>query len=317
MIDPQALVQERLAHNSWGLLGSQGHILGIDLGGYGLRAALIDLHDHTYSSMQAPFSEENPEQAIAEAIACAKQLLASKGVDTSRLVRIGVGFGGPIDIRHGIIRLAPRRPAWENFPLQATFEQAFDATTLVDNDANLIALGEATFGVGKGYTNLFYLHLSSGVGGGLVLDGRLYHGATATAGEIGHAMVGAGKSATLEELVSIGGLLRRADELGLTTNNLADLFSDHPAAQQVVRETTEVLALRLAQVAALIDPQMIVLGGVVARIGGDTLVHGVAAQFNNFIAPAFVRPIPVVASVLGPDSIAIGCLALALESLYE
>lgn len=322
MTDPQTLVQERLAHNSWGLLGTQGYVLGIDLGGYGLRTALVDLHNHTYISMHAEMQNGTPEQVVTQAENLARDLLTANGVTTDRLVRVAVGFGGPVDTRYGTVRFSPRVGGWENFPLQERFEQSFDTVTLVDNDANLIALGEATFGVGKGSNNLFYLHLSSGVGGGLVLDGRLYHGATATAGEIGHAVVGqgwdgVGQPATLEELVSIDGLVRRAHTLGLDTANLNDIFSDHPIGRKVVEATIGLLALRLAQVTALIDPQIIVLGGIVVRIGGDSFVQAIGEQVNQFIAPQFARPVPVVASVLGFDSVVIGALALAMGSLCE
>ncbi len=322
MTDPQTLVQERLAHNSWGLLGTQGHILGIDLGSYGLRTALVDLHSHTYTSTHAEIQSDDPERVVEDTIRLTQKLLTDHGVTVDRVVRIGVGFGGPINQRNGTIRFSPRKSGWENFPLQARFEQVFDAVTLIENDANLIALGEATFGVGKGCSDLFYLHLSSGVGGGLVLNGRLYHGATATAGEIGHAVVGqgwdgVGQPATLEELVSIDGLLRRATSLGLSTQNLNDIFSDNPIGQRVVHETVDLLALRLAQVVALLDPQTIVLGGIVVRIGGETFVQAIEQRVSSFIAPQLARPVPVVTSVLGFDSVAIGGLALALDSLCD
>jgi glucokinase len=211
---------------------------------------------------------------------------------------------------------------WENFPLKDHFEQAFDTVTVVDNDANLIALSEAVFGVGRPHKHLFYLHLSSGVGGGIVINERLYHGATATAGEIGHAVVRQSTSdfaaaPTLEELVSISGILRRARYAGFETDNLHDIFSDHPIGQRVVRETVDLLAMHLAQVVALLDPQMIVLGGIVVRIGGQSFVENIGRQIRRYIDPQFARPVEVVSSALGIDSVAIGALALALESMSD
>lgn len=322
MTDPQALVQERLTHHTWGILGSSGHVLGVDLGGYGLRSVLIDLQRHAYSSKQAEVHGTDPQKIVDAALELTRELLAAQGVTPDRLLRIGVGFGGLVDPHEGRIRLAPRVPGWENYPLKQAFEQAFDAVTLVDNNANLIALGEATFGAGRGYAHLCYLHLSSGVGGGLVLNGQLYHGATATAGEVGHVVVrgaleGADHPRTLEELVSVSGLLRRAGESGLKTDNLEDLFSDHPAAHQVLDETVDVLARHLAQVIVLLDPEVIVLGGVVVRIGGSRFVQRIADQVKVYIAPRLSRSVNVIASALGADSIAIGAVALALESLRD
>jgi glucokinase len=324
MNDPQALVQARLAHNSWGLLGTQGYILGIDIGGYGLRAALIDLHNHTYASVHREVTANNAQAVVADAIELASDLLAAHGITSDRLVRIGVGFGGPVDAQRGVTIISPRMPGWEQFPLKERIESVFGAVTLVDNDANLIALAEATFGVGREVQHLFYLHLSSGVGGGLVLDGHLYHGATTTAGEIGHAVVGpvdpiwpGERPGTLEQHLSVTGLLRRAAQLGFATDRLDDIFSDHPVGRQVVAEATDLLAVHLSQIVALIDPQMIVLGGVVTRHGGQAFISAIQGQMRGYMASLIERPVPIVASVLGFESVAIGGLALALESLRD
>jgi glucokinase len=324
MNDPRTLVQDRLARNSWGLLGTQGYILGMDIGGYGLRAALIDLHGHTYTSTHREISTTSADTVVADAITLARDLLAEHGVAPGHLVRVGVGFGGPVDARAGVTIISHRMAGWERLPLRERVEEALGAVTLLDNDANLIALAEATFGVGRDVQHLFYLHLSSGVGGGLVLDGRLYHGATTTAGEIGHAVVGPidpiwprERPGTLEQHLSIQGLLRRAAELGLETNLLSDIFGDHPVGRQVAAEAADLLAVRLSQIVALIDPQMIVLGGVVARSGGDGLIAAIEERMRGYMASLVERPVPIVGSVLGFESVAIGGLALALESMRD
>jgi glucokinase len=322
MAHPEELVRQRLEQNTWSILGQQGYVLGVDLGGYGLRAALIDLHTNTFTSATTPVQQTEPQPLIEEALNMVNGLLQQNHIGTERLVRVGVGFGGPVDPQQGIIRLSPRMSGWENFPLKDHFEQAFDTVTVVDNDANLIALSEAVFGVGRPHRHLFYLHLSSGVGGGIVINERLYHGATATAGEIGHAVVRQSTSdfaaaPTLEELVSISGILRRARYAGFETDNLHDIFSDHPIGQRVVRETVDLLAMHLAQVVALLDPQMIVLGGIVVRIGGQSFVENIGRQIRRYIDPQFARPVEVVSSALGIDSVAIGALALALESMSD
>ena len=260
MNDPKPLVQDRLFHNSWGFLGNQGYILGMDIGSYGLRSALIDLHSHTYHSAYHDTSAASAEDLLGESIALAANLLKQHGVAHDRLVRVGVGFAGPVDARRGIAQLSHRVPGWEQYPLQQRIEEAFGAVTLIDNDANLIALAEATFGIGRDVQHLFYLHLSSGVGGGLVLDGRLYHGASTMAGEIGHAPIGPldpvhpDQPHTLEQHLSIRGLLARAAELGLETDLLSDIFGDNPVGRKVVAEAVDVLGVRLAQIVALIVP---------------------------------------------------------------
>lgn len=324
MLDPTPLIQERLSQNRWGLLGGQGCVLGFDVGSYGLRAALVDLSRHTYVSAHREPERETPQELVGGAIDLGNELMAAHSVTSSQLVRVGAGFGGPVDVRQGIVLLSPRIPGWERYPLRETFENAFDATCVVDNDANLIALAEATFGVGRNTQHMVYIHLSTGVGAGLVLDGRLYHGATTTAGEIGHAVVGpvdptrpGERPKTLEEHVSIKGLLNRAAELGLHTTLLSDIFSDHPAAQQVVAEAIDILAVRIAQIVALIDPQMVVIGGVVARNGGEAFISAIRERMHMYIGKMVERPVQVVGAMLGADSVAIGAVALALESMRD
>ena len=324
MNDARTLVQDRLARNSWGLLGTQGYILGMDIGGFGLRAALVDLHSHTYTAVHREVSTANAGAVVADSIELARDLLHQHGVAPGHLVRVGVGFGGPVDARAGLTIVSHRMAGWERLPLRERIEEALGAVTLLDNDANLIALAEATFGVGRDVQQLFYLHLSSGVGGGLVLDRRLYHGATTTAGEIGHAVVGPidplrpnERPGTLEQHLSIAGLLRRAAELGLETDLLSEIFGDHPVGRQVADEAANLLAVRLSQIVALIDPQMIVLGGVVARNGGDALIAAVQERMSGYMAWLVERPVPIVASVLGFESVAIGGVALALESMRD
>lgn len=324
MSNPQVMVEERLSQDKWGILGSQGYILGLDIGSYGLRAALIDLQKHTYASIHREASSDQAESLVTGVIELAGELLDTHQVKMNRLVRVGVGFGGPVDVRRGVVLMSPRLSGWEQFPLAERIEAAFGADTLVDNDANLIALAEATFGVGRDVQNLFYLHLSSGVGGGLVINGRLYHGATTTAGEIGHALIGPIERphteqapVTLERRVSIRGLLQRAGDLGLQTDSLNDIFSDNPVGQQVIAETTDVLAARLSQIAALLDPEMIVLGGIVVRIGGDDFINAITNYMHDYMVWEVERSTPLVASMLGFDSVAIGGVALALESMRE
>jgi glucokinase len=324
MNDPQPLVQDRLARNSWGFLANQGYILGIDIASHGSRAALIDLHSHTYHCAHRDVSAVSPDAIVSDAITLACELLTKHGVAPDRVVRVGVGFAGPVDARSGVVHLSHRMTGWEKFPLKERIEDAFGAVTLLDNDANLIALAEATFGVGRDVQHLFYLHLSSGVGGGLVLDGRLYHGGTTTAGEIGHAVVGPidpqhpqGPPHTLEQHLSIQGLLARAAELGLQTDLLSDIFGNSPIGRQVVNEATDLLAVRLSQIVALIDPQIIVLGGVVTRSGGDGFLSAIEERMRTYTASLVEKPIEIVASVLGFESVAIGGLALALESMRD
>ncbi len=318
------LIKGWLSRADGNLLGGQGSVVGVDVGSYGLRAIVADLNGTKAHSAIKTLPEGDAETITAAALALVGDLLATSGTHARQLVRIGIGFGGPVDADAGVTRVHYRRPGWERFPLAERFEAAFDAPALLDNDANVIALGEACCGAGQEAQNVFYLHLSTGVGGGMVIDGRLYHGATTTAGEIGHAIVrrdgptcSCGAKGHLESYVSLRALLRRLGELGVATDDLAVVFGNGAAAKQTLAEATELLGMTLANVVTLLDPQMIVVGGIVARTGGEAWIKQLSQALHAALPPTLVHDIPVALSTFNHDSVAIGGLALALTSLNE
>lgn len=323
MSDALELVRRWLQRGDGAIMGGQGLVLGVDVGSYGLRAIVADLHGTMVFDANRELPDGDAEVITDAAIALVRDLLQQHGLSDRRLVRIGIGFGGPVDADAGTTRVHYRRPGWENFPLAERFEAAFDAPTLLDNDANVIALGEACC-VERDVRNLFYIHLSTGVGGGMVFDGRLYHGATTTAGEIGHSVVrsdgppcSCGGKGHLETYLSIDGLLRRLGELGTATSNLNAVFDDTPAARQVVHEATEILGMTLANAVTILDPQVIVVGGVVARNGGNGWLDLLHTRLREALPPTLRSDIQVLPSSFHQDSVAVGGLALVLASMQE
>lgn len=323
MDEPLELVKRWLQRRQNDLAGSQGSVIGVDIGSYGLRAIVADLQGQQVVADHRPLPTGNADTIVEQVLDLTRGVL-QQSARSQHVARIGLGFGGPVDSNAGVTRLSHRTSGWENYPLATRFEEAFDAPAMLDNDANVTALAEATCGAGADRRNLFYLHLSSGVGGGIVLDGRLYHGSTMVAGEIGHVIVrydgppcSCGGNGHLESYVSIGGLLRRVNELGLRTDDLEQVFGEEQAGKQTVAETTEMLGRILANVATLLDPEMIVIGGTVARIGGDAFIQAISDQLQVGLPPTMRRDVPVVASTFGHDSVAVGALALAACSLSE
>ena len=318
------LLKHWLERGDGALVGNQGSVLGVDIGSYGLRAIVADVHGTKVEGTTRPLPEGDAEAITTAGIALVRDLLERSHTPAQRLVRIGIGFGGPVDAGARLTRIHYRRPGWEHFPLAERFEAAFDAPALLDNDANVIALGEACCGAGQDARHLFYLHLSTGVGGGMVIDGRLYHGATTTAAEIGHAIVrrdgppcSCGGQGHLETYVSVRALLRRLGELGIETNDLSVVFGDSPPARQTVAEATELLAITLANVVTMLDPQIIVVGGIVARTGGEQWIKHLAQELHAVMPPTPPRSVQVAPSTFNHDSVAVGGLALALASLQE
>lgn len=326
MSEPLELVKRWLERGQGDLMGSQGSVLGVDIGSHGLRAIVADLQGHHVAADSRPLPSQtaDADATVTEAIALVRSLLEQSGRSAERIVRIGVGFGGPVDRNSGVTRLSHRAPGWEQYPLARRFEEAFDAPTLLGNDANVIALAEASCCVGHDVRDLFYLHLSSGVGGGLIVDRRLYNGASTTAGEIGHAIVrydgpacSCGARGHLESYVSVDGLLRRANELGMHTDDLEQLFADGSAGQQTVAEAADLLGMTLANVINLFDPHMIVIGGIVARRGGEPFMDMIRPRCQDALPPGMRRPVPIVLASFGFESVAVGALALAVQSLDD
>ena len=318
------LIRDWLARGEGALVGGQGSVLGVDIGSYGLRAMVADLRGIKVDEAYRQLPEGDAEAITTAGIALARDLLDRSDIQARQLVRIGIGFGGPVDADARVTRVHYRRPGWEHFPLAERFEAAFDAPALLDNDANVIALGEACCGAGRDARHLFYLHLSTGVGGGMVIDGRLYHGATTTAAEIGHAIVrrdgppcSCGGRGHLESYVSVGALLRRLGELGVETNELRAVFDDGAAARQTLAEATELLGMTLANVVVMVDPEMIVVGGIVARTGGEQWIEELARELFGALPPKLPHNVKVAPSTFNHHSVAVGGLALALASLQE
>lgn len=324
MDQPFERVQQWLAKSSSAVLGGQGLAVGVDIGSYGLRAVLADLQTNQLHSATTSMPDGDAAATITAATSLVQELIAQSGRNQRHLIRIGIGFGGPVDADQGVTRVSYRQAGWEQFPLRSRFESTFDTPTLVDNDANVTALAEAACGAGTAAQNLMYLHLSTGVGGGMVVDGRLYHGATTSAGELGHATVhrqgppcSCGGHGHVESYVSVGALLRRLGELGHASDDINAVFADLPAARKTVTEATELLGVVLANVVALTDPELIVIGGIVARSGGEPFLAAIREQLQQSLPPTFARTIPILPATFGPDSVAVGGLALALASLQD
>jgi glucokinase len=202
------------------MLTADGYVIGIEVGVRGRRVAVADLEGKVVSQRQATTPPPDPDATIAEIDGLFRACLEEAGLRPEKLVRAGCGFSGPVDATSGVVLSSPRLDGWEGIPLGNLLEERLGLPTLVDNDARVAALGEARYGAGRGEQQLAYVHLGTGLGGGLVLDGRLYRGATATAGEIGHILVNedgplcsCGKPGHLEAYASGTAIVQRALEL--------------------------------------------------------------------------------------------------------
>ncbi len=212
-----------------------------------------------------------------------------------RLAAIGVSFGGPVDARKGLVRLSHHVPGWQDVPLAALLAEEFAAPAAVDNDANVAALGEWRYGAGQGCDSLLYVTVSTGIGGGWVLDGRIWSGADGMAGELGHVVVRpggtpcvCGKRGCVEAEAcgpamarKAAARLRESPHAGSLLLNLAGGRPDavtgemvaraaqagDPLAQDVLMEGAAALGSGLAAAINLVNPAVVVLGGGVTKAG--------------------------------------------------
>ena len=248
-------------------------------------------------------------------------------IDKRRIQAVGVGFGGPVNWRTGKICRSHQVEGWSEFDLESWFQRLTGARVAADNDANVAALGEARHGAGTGFSPVFYVTLGSGVGGGLVVDGKIYHGATPGEAEIGHLRLdrcgktvesrcsGWAVDARIRELEgreSAGVLARLVGQAagGEARHLTAALQQEDPVAKRVLQETAEDLAFGLSHVVHLFHPEIIILGGGLAGVG-EPLRAAVEHDLGRFIMEAFAPGPRVALAMLWEDAVPVGALELA------
>ncbi|WP_414564548.1 MULTISPECIES: ROK family protein [unclassified Anabaena] len=308
-------------------------ILALDFGGTKLAAAIVNSGSQKWLSYERRFS---PVNANANTDLDIMRSLINSLLPGEKPAAIGVSFGGPVDASTGTVRLSHHVAGWENIPLKQLLEHEFSVPVSVDNDANVAALGEYRFGAGAGHDSLFYITISTGVGGGWILNGQPWRGVGGMAGEIGHMVVDpagpvclCGKRGCVERLASGPYMAKNAREglenephtgeilRGLVSNNLelitGKVVSEAAAqgdelAQDILSQSAWALGVGIGNVANLINPELFILGGSVTKAGGNwwDVVQKVARETA---LPEI--DFAVVPAALGDDAPLWGAVALA------
>ncbi|PYJ01182.1 MAG: sugar kinase [Verrucomicrobia bacterium] len=298
----------------------QTHCCGIEIGGTKLQIVAGDGSGTIFERQRFTVERAGGAKRIRRQIEMALPPLLARWAPAA----VGVGFGGPVNRKTGCIARSHQIKGWSGFPLGEWLHRLAGAPVWVENDANTAALGEALRGAGAGCNPVFYLTLGSGVGGGCVVDGRIYHGATPGESEIGHVRLD--KSGTIvEERCSgwaVDAKIRRLktggvksvlrDWLPATPGAEAKLLpralaAKDPAARQILEETAEDLALALSHITHLFHPEVIVLGGGLSLVG-QPLRAAVAKALPRFVMNAFRAGPRVRLAALGEDAVPVGCL---------
>lgn len=273
------------------------NILGFDIGGTKCAVVLgktdcVETGIEIADKMAFP-TEPGPEKTIAKLFETAHQVLERNNLTTDDIIGIGISCGGPLDSKNGIVLSPPNLPGWDEIHIVEMTEKHFGVKAFVQNDANACAMAEWKYGAGKGYDNVIFFTFGTGMGAGLILDGRLYSGTTDLAGEVGHIRlsergpVGFGKEGSFEGWCSGGGIAQvgqiyarkriqmgekvaycasLADLPSVTAKNIAEAaHNGDETALDVYKTISEYLGRGLSTIIDILNPQVIILGSIYGR----------------------------------------------------
>jgi glucokinase len=311
-----------------------GEALGLDVGGTKVRALRVGRHGEMLDRASVPTPAEDPEATLEAMVTTARSLM------TPAVVAVGVGAAGMVDAMKGILRFAPNI-AWRELPIAERISSALGVPCQLDNDANAAAYGEYRFGAGRGYRHMLLVTIGTGIGGGIIMDGRLARGAHGFAAEIGHVIVdpngpkcGCGNVGCWEQIAS-GTAIGREGRAAVREHGdsmILSLAGGDPervtgaivteaglAGDEVAIAVLSEIGLRLGQgiagLANILDPQIVVVGGGAIR-AGELILEPARAAFVDAIEAPEHRPfVPIVPAELGDDAGAVGAATLAMEEL--
>jgi predicted NBD/HSP70 family sugar kinase len=335
-LQADGLVVERpepgLAHGSQGgrppimlsFDASAGAAVGIDFGHSHLRVAVSDLASTILAERSRPLdTDHDAQQGLDAAADLVADTLADAGVARSAVLGAGMGLPGPIGSGEGVVGTSAILPGWIGMTAEAEMRRRLDIPVMVDNDANLGALAEAAFGAGRDAGDLVYLKVSSGIGAGLILNGRLYRGSGGLAGELGHVLVNpdgivcrCGNRGCLETVAATGALidlLRRSHGEDLTVQAMLDLaHAGDAGCRRVIHDAGRALGQVVATLFNVLNPELVVVGGELAR-AGELLLAGVRESVARSALPEASRAADVVVGTLRDRAQVLGALALVVS----
>ena len=305
-----------------------GLILGVDIGGTKIAAGLVDREGKIVRQIRHPMVANRTAEAGLEAVFGAIDAVSSPALD-SRFDAIGICAPGPLDPKTGVVLNPPNVPCWRNFPLGMRVAEKYRQPVTIDNDANAAALAETRWGAARGYHYVFYATLGTGIGTGIALDGRIYHGSTGAAGEGGHVSIDyrgpvctCGKRGCIEILAAGPAIGKRARAkieseparaakiLEFAQGDAASVTSEHvgqayaagdPLAREILEETVQLLAPWLGNIVELLDPDILVMGG-----GVSAMLRPFFSEIKDQLPRWCVNPraseIPLVLAHYGADA---------------
>jgi glucokinase len=313
-------------------------IAGIDIGGTKIAVALETLDGERIAARRLPTQVEIGAYAVVETVlqAIAEMLEENQ----AQLISIGIGCPSPLDIEKGLVMSPSNLRDWDNFPIVKLFEDRFKVPVILENDANTAALGEFVQGAGRGLQNIVYVTVSTGIGGGIILGGEIFHGVAAGAGELGHTIVqpdgvqcNCGSIGCLETVSAGVHIARRTREklangaASIMREMVADISEvsaktvveavrrNDKLAVEIWDETCKFLAIGIANAITLLAPEAVVIGGGIAAATGDLLFEPLRKLLPQYVSMIPPEKINVIPAELGDESGVCGALMLAKKAI--
>ena len=328
---------------TFSLNGDLGLVAGIDIGATSIDLGIANFSGKLLVRHSEPASvKDGPIKILGQACSQLERMLQKNSLNPDKLNGIGIGVPGPVDFSAGTLVSPPIMPGWDRYPIIQTVQQWFpSANVVVDNDVNVMALGEINQGVGKGVDNLIFVKIGTGIGAGIICEGKIYRGSSGCAGDIGHIGVNksgplchcgnkgcleavtagpaiaersllaaqAGKSPILLSYYERNGNVLRAEDVG-------DAAREGDAlAIEIIRESGHFIGDVLAGLVNFYNPRVIVIGGGVSNLG-NLLLSSIRQTVLNRSTPLATRNLHIVFSEIGPDAGVIGAVNLAMNYMF-
>lgn len=309
--------------------------IGVDLGGTAIKVGLCDENGNLLYTFEGPTGNEHGSDHVLENIAgYARKLVAESPYNWDQVAGIGAGIAGFMDIPQGFIKLSANLN-WRNVPVKKILEQKLEKTVSIDNDANVAALGEAWGGAGRGIPNLVCYTLGTGVGGGIIINSKIYQGFAGMAGELGHIAIvpdleaincNCGQTGCLETVSSATGIVRMAKDAvergdkttltlidNVTAKDVFDAAKDgDEVSLRIVNRAAYYLGRSMATLAVIVNPQRFILGGGVSK-AGEILFAPIRDVFRKYTTEAAYEGVDIVPATLGNDAGVVGAAGLNLR----
>ncbi|MFD7745228.1 ROK family protein [Streptomyces sp. NPDC059698] len=310
------------------LSGDAGIVIGVDFGHTHLRVAVGNLAHQVLAEEAEPLDvDASSAEGFDRAEVLVKRLIEATGIGPDKVIGIGLGVPGPIDVESGTLGSTSILPGWTGINPSEELSGRLGVPVYVDNDANLGALGELVWGSGRGVKDLAYIKVASGVGAGLVIDGTIYRGPGGTAGEIGHITLDesgpvcrCGNRGCLETFTAaryVLPLLQPSHGPGLTMERVVQLAREgDPGCRRVIGDVGRHIGSGVANLCNLLNPSRVVLGGSLAE-AGELVLGPIRDSVSRYAIPSAARQLSVLPGALGGRAEVLGALALVLSEMGD